>query len=266
MRVQILSDLHLEMGSGTPAEVAAENHLALAVSGADVVVLAGDIAAGAEAIPWAAAEWPDRPVLYVLGNHEFYGRDVASVIADCREAAARTDNVHFLEHDGITIDGVRFLGTTFWTDFNLFGNVRAGEKAAGSLMTDFRVIHDPETGILTPERTRQWHQESLAWLKGELAACSGPAVVITHHAPHRRSDHFGTTASAGFVSHLPDLLYDYAPRLWIHGHTHGRDNYCVGPTRVVSNQYGYAGETTGFDPGFTVDVAAPVASRHEATG
>ena len=265
MRLQILSDLHLEMGGGTPADVAAARGLELAAVG-DVVVLAGDIAAGADGIPWAAAQWPDRPVLYVLGNHEFYHRDAQSVIADCRAAAAATANVHFLECDGVTIGGVRFLGATFWTDFDLFGNVRAGKNAAAELMTDFRVIHDPETGILEPERTRLWHQHSRGWLKAELTAATGPTVVITHHAPHRRSDHFGTTASAGFVSHLPELIVDYAPTLWIHGHTHGRDDYRVGATRVVSNQYGYAGETTGFDPAFTVAVEAPAVAEEQAAG
>lgn len=263
MRLHILSDLHLEMGAGTPAEVAAQRALHIPAMDADVVILAGDIAAGADGVHWAAQQWPDQDVLYVLGNHEFYHQEVEPVIAACRQAAAGT-RVHVLERDGITIGGVRFLGTTLWTDFALFGNVRAGQRAAAGVMWDFRCIHDPQTGILEPETTRAWHATSLAWLIGDIVAASEPVVVITHHAPHRRSDHFGTTVSAGFVSHLEDVIWRYAPTLWIHGHTHGHDDYQVGPTRIVSNQCGYVGEDTHFDAGFCVDVEGDANRMMEA--
>lgn len=253
MRLQILSDLHLETGAGTPADVARERGLALPETGADVVVLAGDIAAGPDAVPWAAAQWPDRPVLYVLGNHEFYYREVEGVIAGCHMAAEGT-NVHVLEREAINIGGVRFLGTTLWTDFELFGNVHAGEQAARELMMDFQVIADPETGVLQPQRTRSWHQRSVDWLAAEMSATDEPVVIISHHAPHRRSDHFANTASSAFVSHMEAFIMAHQPRLWVHGHTHGRDDYRVGPTRIVSNQFGYDGEVTGFDPAFCVDL------------
>lgn len=263
MRLQILSDLHLELGTGSPAEVAAERALRIPEMDADVVVLAGDIAAGADGVAWAAQQWPDRDVLYVLGNHEFYHQEVEVVIAACREAALGT-RVHVLERDGVSLHGVRFLGTTLWTDFALFGNVRAGELAAARVMMDFRLIHDPETGILEPATTRQWHADNLAWLTGEMAAADEPVVVITHHAPHRRSDHFGTTASAGFVSHLEHVIWRHAPSLWIHGHTHGHDDYRIGSTRIVSNQLGYHDEDTHFDPGFCVEVDGDTGALREA--
>ena len=265
MRIQLFSDLHLELGSGTPGDVAAERELAFPDCGADVIVLAGDIAAGPDAVPWAAHQWPDRPVLYVLGNHEFYHRDVETVLAGCRAAAEGT-NVHVLERDAVTLAGVRFLGATLWTDFALFGNVSAGEKAALKIMPDFAIIQHPETGILQPAQTRLWHQESLAWLKGELRSVTEPTVVITHHAPHRNSDHFGTTASAGFCSDLSSLICNYAPTLWLHGHTHGRDDYLVGTTRVVSNQVGYADEATGFDPELVLDVSGAAREDVAAQG
>lgn len=252
MRLQIVSDTHLELGAGCPAEVARERGLYIDDTGADAIVLAGDVAAGADGVAWAAARWPDRPVFYVLGNHEFYHRGVQAVLAECHEVATGT-SVHVLEREAVTFGGVRFLGTTLWTDFALFGDVAAGQQAAQQLMSDFRVIPDPDTGILQPEQTRQWHSASIAWLAAELELAM-PTVVISHHAPHRRSDHFCNMASAGFVSDLPDLLHTYRPTLWVHGHTHGRDDYQVGQTRVVSNQFGYDGEETGFDPSLVIDV------------
>ena len=61
MRLHILGDLHLEFGM---AEVP--------VTDADVVVLAGDIHLGREGRKWARNHFQDKPVVYVLGNHEFY--------------------------------------------------------------------------------------------------------------------------------------------------------------------------------------------------
>ena len=62
MELHILSDLHLEMGNYTPT-----------VPAADLVILAGDIHKGAQAVRWAFREYPQLPVLLVPGNHEYYG-------------------------------------------------------------------------------------------------------------------------------------------------------------------------------------------------
>jgi len=257
MRIQVLSDLHLEVVHEDPVVAAAVRGIDADGADPDVVVLAGDIAGGADGVTWAALRWPDRPVVYVLGNHEFYHRDVGRVIAECRERARGT-NVHLLECEAVTIAGVRFLGTTLWTDFALFGNARAGERAAREFMMDFRAIPDPDTGILEPGRTREWHADNLAWLQAALAAGDAPTVVVSHHAPHRWSDHHGNTVSAGFVSDLSHLIHRVGPELWIHGHTHGRDDYRVGPTRVVSNQLGYPDESTGFQPDRTIELREPL--------
>ena len=69
MRMQIVSDLHLEFGNPVP-DLAA---------GVDVVVLAGDLAEIRH--PWLLAEavqaWEGAEhILYVPGNHEYYGSDI----------------------------------------------------------------------------------------------------------------------------------------------------------------------------------------------
>ena len=61
MRLHIIADLHFEFG---PVDVP-DTH-------ADVVVLAGDVAVGPKGLDWIHHRFPDRPVIYVLGNHEFY--------------------------------------------------------------------------------------------------------------------------------------------------------------------------------------------------
>jgi len=84
MRLHILSDLHLEFESFTPPTVEA-----------DAIILAGDVSPGHEGLKWALKTFPDRPVIYVLGNHEFYGEELQKLIAELQEMARGT-NVHLL--------------------------------------------------------------------------------------------------------------------------------------------------------------------------
>ncbi len=65
MRLQILSDLHLEFGDRQRPRPLA-----------DVVVLAGDIHQGKAGLTWAKRNFPNTPVIYVLGNHEFYRHSI----------------------------------------------------------------------------------------------------------------------------------------------------------------------------------------------
>ncbi len=244
MRLRILSDLHLEAASLDPPPVEA-----------DVVVLAGDIDNGAQGIAWAQAQF-DRPVLYVPGNHEFYDGELGVTLEQIH-AAARGSNVTVLDCAERIVGGVRFLGCTLWTDFDL--PVAMERKSmlalARSWITDFRAIRCGEK-LLTPEDTMALHARQRAWLSAALAAdYAGATVVITHHAPHPRSvapQFAGHPANPGFVSDLTPLMGRAV--LWIHGHTHTSFDYAVKSTRVVCNPRGYPGETTGFRPDFVATI------------
>lgn len=253
MRLHVLSDLHLETGPGSPAGNAAALGVEPAEVDADAVVLAGDIAGGADGVRWAAARWPHRPVVYVLGNHEHYGRRVDETLRACR-AAARDTRVHVLENDAVDVAGVRILGATLWTDFRLGGTPEVSAAVAAGWMPDFSIIRNRRDATLRVRDTVACHRRTRAWLERACATAPGPVVVVTHHAPHPASDHFGNLSSPAFVSDLAERIERWAPALWIHGHTHGRDDYRVGATRVVSNQAGYADEATGWDPAFRVEV------------
>ena len=61
MKIQIYSDLHLEFARFDPAP-----------SDADVVILAGDIDIKSRGVSWANDTF-QCPVIYVCGNHEYYG-------------------------------------------------------------------------------------------------------------------------------------------------------------------------------------------------
>jgi predicted phosphodiesterase len=253
MKLHILSDLHLGQGA-----------LALPGTDADVIVLAGDIARPAEAVAWASAL--GKPVLYVLGNHEFYGGSIADTAGQFRALSEGT-TVRLLDDESVTIGNVRFLGSTLWTDFMLFGEGERREAAqadAARFMRDYSRIRtgDGPQAVLTPEDTAARFRRHAAWLARELARPhDGPTVVITHHAPSTRSIHprfEGSLLNACFVSRAEHLLGGGRARLWIHGHTHDSFDYVVDGTRVVCNPRGYArdgvNENAAFDPAFVAEV------------
>lgn len=255
MRLHILSDLHLSVGALDHPRTAA-----------DVVVLAGDIARPKEAIAWARGF--DRPVLYVAGNHEFYGGSIDGTVDELRQLCAGT-NVTLLERGELVLDGVRFLGTTLWTDFRLLGDGVARDEAMGvaqSLIRDFsrirRTIDAPEP--FSPADSAALFDTQAAWLSERLGrAHGGPTVVITHHAPSPRSIHprfAGSPVNAAFVSDASRLLDGRRAALWIHGHTHDSFDYVENGTRVLCNPRGYAkegvNENARFDPGLVLDLEA----------
>ena len=253
MKLNIVSDLHLSQAG-----------LALPESDAGLVVLAGDIARPEQAIEWANRL--AKPVLYVPGNHEFYGASIPDTLARLRQLCAGT-RIQLLDRDEVRIGNVRFLGATLWTDFQLYGDAQgraSAEEAALRFMRDFERIHVDEarTERFTPAHSAALFARDAAWLAGKLAESHpGPTVVITHHAPSPRSIHprfAGSPLNACFVSDAEHLLDGGHAQLWIHGHTHDSFDYGVNGTRVVCNPRGYArdgvNENAAFDPTFSVEV------------
>lgn len=253
MRLQILSDIHLSRGAP-----------AIPATSADLVVLAGDVGRPREAIAWAAGL--GKPVVYVPGNHEFYGSSIDGTRQELA-ALARGTRVVVLDDSETVIGGVRFLGSTLWTDFLLYGDGEARSEAmalAQRFVHDFSRIRatDEDERPFAPEDAAARHERHVSWLDARLAVRhDGPTVVVTHHAPSRMSIHprwAGSLVNAAFVSDAAHLAGGDRAALWIHGHTHDSFDYELRGTRVVCNPRGYArgdmNENARFDPGLVVDV------------
>jgi hypothetical protein len=210
------------------------------------------VARGARGVAWARG-WADgAPVLYVAGNHEFYGHALPDLFADLRGAAAGSD-VHVLEDEELVLGGVRFLGCTLWSDF-AFAGPESREDAmriCGRLVSDYgQISHDGRK--LEPRDTLARHVASRAWLAERLAAPhDGPTVVVTHHAPLIRTRPRQALLRAlggAFASDLSDLMG--GPAVWVYGHTHRAADLDVNGTRVISNPRGYPEQPVdGFDAG-----------------
>lgn len=269
MRLRILSDLHLRhhpppevtepSGPGTPS--------------ADVVVLAGDIHRGTEGLRWAHRAFPEVPVVYVAGNHEYYDRYLDTTRPaleragsplyepDRRSRSAR--GTYVLERASITIGDVRFLGCTFWTGFELFeGQWAQAVKTCRANMDDYERIHLLRARRpLRPRDTAREHHTAVRWLRERFDEPPGPGirttVVVTHHPPSVRSvdpRYADSLTSAAFVARRGPLVRRSPAALWVHGHVHAPFDYRLGETRVLANPRGHGDENPSFDPGLVVEV------------
>ena len=71
MRIWILSDLHLELTCGWDLPSPADR------PAFDVMIVAGDLIPRMQrGVAWLLERVPDRPVIYIAGNHEAYGQDI----------------------------------------------------------------------------------------------------------------------------------------------------------------------------------------------
>jgi predicted phosphodiesterase len=248
VRLWIMSDLHLELTRGWDLPSARPDF--------DVMVVAGDLIPRAErGVAWLRERVQDRPVIYIMGNHEAYGTDIDRTFEKAKTAAAGS-NVHVLENETLRIGGVTFACCRLWTDFAINGDEHRGMVIAGDRMNDFRKIR---TGRyierFRPPHALARHRRSRAFLETELRKDRpGPLVVVSHHAPAPEiSNELGGSGNDPTLdpAYRSDLRMLMVPTqddgrgalrpadLWIYGHTHESFDRRIGHTRVVSNAKGY---------------------------
>ena len=243
MNLQVLSDLHLEF---IPAPMRLAFLQRLKVENVDAVVLAGDVATHdclRWALEWFCGEYAD--VIFVPGNHEYFGSNFEAVRSLLRLLSSVHDNLHVLDNDVLVLHGQRIVGSTLW-----FPNLPGSEEHA-HLMSDFEVIEDFAQLVYDAAAQAE------VFLREEVQQGD---VVVTHHLPSYRSVHerfHGSELNRFFVFALDELVQERRPALWVHGHTHFSCDYELGATRVLCNPHGYMdyGGNTEFKPGLVVEVA-----------
>jgi predicted MPP superfamily phosphohydrolase len=204
MKIQIISDLHQEFGLTD-----------LSFDNADLVVLAGDVNLGTKGIEWIKTKIPNKPVIYVLGNHEYYKGSYPKTLNKIK-AVAQDSNVSVLEDSFVDIDGVRFHGATLWTDFSIFGNPMHYGMVCQPKMNDYKKItRDPSYSKLRTIDTFKIHQFSKLWLQESLENSKAlKNIVVTHHAPSIRSvpeQYKEDPITSAYASNLEDFIVEHQP-------------------------------------------------------
>lgn len=248
MRIQIISDLHQEFGSTE-----------LFFGNADIVVLAGDVNLGTKGVEWIKETIADKPVIYVLGNHEYYKGSYPKTLNKIK-SAAQNSNVFVLEDSFVDIENVRFHGATLWTDFSIFGNPVEYGMLCQSKMNDYKMIkRDPSYSKLRTIDTFKIHQFSKTWLKESLENSKGlKNIVVTHHAPSLKSSpecYKQDPLTSAYVSDLEGMILEHQPLYWIHGHIHTPCRYTIGETEIICNPHGYIDEKyNGYQKELVVEI------------
>lgn len=250
MKIIIYSDLHLEKPFSNKFKPPKDSH-------ADLMILAGDIINFDDFEPLKRfLEGWNKPVIFVAGNHEYYTKKPMLEGEERFFDFIKTHqpNIAWLYNDSLTISNAEFFGGTMWTNF---AHSPLAIMTAKQQMNDYRWIYKSKTRRLQPEDTIKFHnefnQKLISWLEENK---DKKRVVITHHAPCRNpnSKFKGSALEPAFNSlEMVAIIEKYQPELWIYGHTHECDDQIIGKTRIVSNQFGYAGrlgnpECEGFDP------------------
>ena len=239
MKVRLVSDLHINFSS---VEIPLED--------VDVLVLAGDMSPH----PEQTADWIDRRVpktlktLYVPGNHEYEGHYINTHTSEMRKALKPFSNVKLLQNDSHVHEGVRFLGTTLWTNFAAFpqfGSAEDAMKRAKYGISDFSTIRVKEengTRSFEPEDAKNEFRAARRFLSSMLAQpFDGKTVVISHFLPSPRCvqpQYAASPLNAYFACDVEDLMPGVD--VWMHGHTHSSVDMEIGQTRVVCNPRGYS--------------------------
>lgn len=241
MKIRYLSDLHTEF-------LLYPNDFFLPVADADIIVLAGDIGHSCQqTLDWLLAKTEGKTTIFCPGNHEAYGITPEEMIHFWQKGLTGT-HIHLLANTAVTVEGVRFVGGTLWSDFRVYGeeNREMAIAEAASQLSDYREIcwkaQGQERGF-TPEDAVALNNETSAFLQKTLAIpFSGKTVVVTHHAPLKDSIPESDRQwlySAAFASDCKAIMLKYQPDIWIHGHLHCSLDYRLGHTRVLCNARGY---------------------------
>jgi Icc-related predicted phosphoesterase len=276
MKIQIVSDLHLEFGG-----IEIKN-----ATGADVLVLSGDICVASDLYDHPHTETPPivnlgkrqesaymyrsffknvasefEHVVYVAGNHEHYHGKWSKTI-DILTDETSEFGIHFLERSSVKIKDVLFVGGTMWTDMNKSDPITL--SLIRDSMNDYKVIRDEIKGYskLAPITTYRRHVDTVKYIKNTIRDTDAEkVVVVTHHAPSYKSIHpvyvDDFIMNGAYASDLSELILDNPKiALWTHGHIHHANDYYIGSTRIVCNPRGYDGYelSDGFDLNKVVDI------------
>jgi len=255
MKIQLASDIHLECFKQK------EDWPQIPIADADIIILAGDIGEGLTGMEYAIeqSERLKKDIIYVAGNHEYYGHDYFELKNQLQRKAQGT-RVYFLDNNIVIKNETKFIGCTLWTNYvdgnndlmeiaylgmSDFNNIMANhwwDTTQAKEMGNKRIGNYGILGAFIPEICFEEHQKSIKFIMEELdKSFEGKIVIVTHHAPCRESirdlvisksvyekskwiprmrDELGINYVASYASDLSDLFVKYSRHIDLWAHGH----------------------------------------------
>ena len=236
MKIRLLSDLHTEF----KPDPAFQDYFEY--KGEDVLVLAGDIASGSTNTFDIIKKFKKagfKEIIYVPGNHEYYGTEIRDFDAKMKLKCERIDGVHFLNPGWVKIDDTVFIGGTLWTNFRC--NPLA-EMDAAHMIADFRLIK----GFRAELAVLKYYEHLDLFQSIEKHFPHEKKIFVSHFLPCEEciSPRFrdsGNLLNYYFANDLSEWISELDNSTWLFGHTHDSVDVTVGTTRLLANPYGYFG-------------------------
>lgn len=235
--IRVASDLHLETRNQEIDLLPPDER-----DKDSILVLAGDISNDKDQVYDFITKSQPRfyAVVYVPGNHEFFGHEMDEWVTTMDDRLADNCLVYaaLAEARSFVISNVRFVCGTMWGD----GCTNAYEAwQLERMVNDFS--HIKEWSHDTMVAVNAEHRDQISrFLKEPFI---GKTVVVTHHLPSHAlcAVRFGYKLNGAFACDCDDLMHGpHAPSLWLHGHSHDTNDRIFGNTRVVCNPAGYPGD------------------------
>lgn len=246
MRLAWLTDIHLNFLSPVPMN---RFFTMLKESEADAFLITGDIGEAPQVSFYLKRleNKLQKPIYFVLGNHDFYGGSIAGVRGTVGKQAGESRLLSWLNEAGVVhlSDTLGLVGHDGWADG------RCGDYEHSPVeMTDYYVIEDFDR-LDKARRLKKLHQlgdETAAhlrqWLPRALAAY--PRVICAIHVPPFREAcwHQGQISNDEFLPHfccqaageaLVEVMQQHPEHQLtvLCGHTHGKGTAQILPNLQV---------------------------------
>lgn len=263
VNVFVISDIHLEFYDGIGA-----NNIMKKIADhvnkfeCNVVVIAGDLCP----IRWArqvlnefAEMVPDSDILYVPGNHEFYGENYARINRDKLNIIVREDlnpRVFLLDRSTYSKNNVIFHGITGWIDESWqrihFDEDMVEYDFYRKRYSDFSQIKNFHLTLDQGKEDFECLCTQLANQKeynNKIQKFNGYQIpiVISHFMPCKEFVHprfLKSKINNCFANDWKEKIKNLGVDYWIYGHTHDKSIKTENDTKFICNPVGYPHEPT----------------------
>ena len=232
MRIQVVSDIHLEERAQIPSILPLSDTLFLA---GDIGVLGNNLYESF--IDYCSKSWDI--VFYVLGNHELYSKTkcIDELVEDYKVFFGKYDNIILLEHSKCQYNGYQIIGCTFWGDFS-------GENHISSSPKKIKVIENDDLIPIGGDTLTKFNVTSQKWVLENIHPVL-PTIILTHFPLVLEND---KVRQYRYRNEHESLLLEYGTDMGltskdkivcISGHTHFSHDFKKNGVRYISNQFGY---------------------------